>query len=408
MIYATLITLFSLLVSLRISKNIFAPATLVSALWLFCILAYQFYPHSLYPLKGQFHTAISIWVAAFTFSSLFTQSIFQKSSNTEDPNKSLRNLYFFISLISFPYVMWNIYSLLRDASLLNDIFYNLRNAALGNINGLEEGTSNNYFAPFWLVAYLIELLHFKKERTWIFIILLIINLSWAFLVMSKMVFLNIFISTLAILFFKKIIKTRILLISLAALFVFFSFFQLMRSTKSEIKDGELRYDFFTQYVLTGMPGFETVKPHSSEYFGQNTLRFFYAVGYETGLSDKKPVNPVLKFIYVDKNKKTYSNVYTTLYPFYKDFGYRGVFWFALLVGIFYGYIFKKASKKDNPMIISYSVFVSLMITQFMNETTFTTMSFLLQILIFSHLPYWINKKVRVSVQGQSILNAAEN
>ena len=98
-------------------------------------------------------------------------------------------------------MLWRIFNLLSDSGLLNNIFINLRNAASGNINGLEEGTSKNYFAPLWLVAYVIELLHFKKERTWIFIFLLFVNLIWAFLIMSKMTFLNIFVSTFIVLFF---------------------------------------------------------------------------------------------------------------------------------------------------------------------------------------------------------------
>lgn len=393
MIYAIIITSISLLLSLRTSKNIFAPATLVSALWLFCILAYNLYPHNLFHLKSQFYTGISIWVGIFTLSALFTQSIYQKSNNTEDPNLSLRNFYFLITLITFPYMMWYIFNLLKELGLTNDIFLNLRSAAEGNVRGLEEGTSKNYFAPLWLVAYVIELLHFKKKRVWILIILLIINVSWAFLIMSKMTFLNIFFATLVVLFFKKIIKTKTILISLAAIFVFFTYFQILRSREVELKNNELNYDFFTLYVLAGMPAFETIQPNSSASSGENTFRFFNAVAYKTGLTNKKAQDPVMKFIPVNENKKTYTNVYTVLYPYFKDFGYKGIFYFALLIGIFYGYIYKKALKNDNPMIITYSILVAALITQFMNETTVTTLSLLIQILILSHLPYWMNKKL---------------
>lgn len=395
MIYAATITLTSLLLSLRTSKNIFAPATLVSALWFFCILAYNLYPHNLFQLKSQFYLGISIWVSIFTLSSLFTQSIFQKSNNTENPNQSIRNLYVFITFITFPYMLWYIFNLLKDSGMLNNIFLNLRSAALGNIKGLEEGTSKNYFAPLWLIAYVIELLHIKKKRIWILIFLLFVNLSWAFLIMSKMTFLNIFVATLVVLFLKNIIKTKTILISLAAIFLFFSFFQILRSNKAEIKNNKLNYDFFTLYVLAGMPAFETIQPNSSESFGENSFRFFNAVAYKTGLTKKEAQNTILNFIIVDKDKKTYTNVYTTLYPYFKDFGYKGIFYFALFIGIFYGYIYKKALKKNNPMIVSYSILVAALVTQFMNETTVTTISLLIQILILSHLPYWTNKKVTI-------------
>ncbi|MDO9154721.1 MAG: O-antigen polymerase [Paludibacter sp.] len=395
MIYAIIITLISLLLSLRTSKNIFAPATIVSVLWLFCILAYNFYPHNLFQLKSQFYTGISIWVGIFTFSSLFTQSVFQKSNNTGNPNLSFRNFYFLVTIITFPYMMWYIFNLLRELGLTNDIFLNLRSAAEGNVKGLEDGTSKNYFAVLWLVSYVIELLHFEKKRTWILIFLLLVNLSWAFLIMSKMTFLNIFFATLVVLFFKKIIKTKTILISFAAIFVFFTYFQILRSRDVEIKDDKLNYDFFTLYVLAGMPAFETIQPSSSEYFGQNTFRFFDAIAYKTGLTNRKAQNPVMEFMPVNKTNKTYTNVYTTLYPYFKDFGYKGILFFALFIGIFFGYIYKKAIKKDNPMIITYSLLVAALITQFMNETTVTSISLLIQILILSHLPYWMNKKFTI-------------
>lgn len=404
MILAIIITSVSLFLSLRTSRNIFAPATFVSALWLFCIIAYNVYPHNLVLLKDQFYTAISIWVGIFTLSALLTQSIYQKPNNTEEPNLSLRNLYVVITLVTFPYFMWSVFSLLREHGLLDDIFINLRNAAAGQVKGMEDGTSMNYFAPLWLVAYVLELLHFKKERIWILIILFLVNFSWAFLIMSKMNFLYLFISTFVIFFFYRKIKTRTILISLGAVFLFFTYFQILRSREIELKDDNtLNYDFFTLYVLGGMPAFETVKPHSSGYVGQNTFRFVNAVTYKTGISDNKPPEAVLEFVNVAKkdNRKVFTNTYTTLYPFFKDFGFKGIWIFALIVGFFYGYIYKKAIKKDNPMIITYSIFVAMLVTQFINETTFTTMSFLLQILILSHLPYWVNKKVYVEAESES-------
>lgn len=404
MVYAILITFVSLLLSLRTSKNIFAPATLVSALWLFCILAYNIYPHNLVPLKSQFYTAISIWVGVFTLSALLTQSIYQKPNNTHEPNLSLRNLYVVITFITFPFFMWSIFNLLREHGLLGEIFINLRNAAAGHIRGLEEGTSRNYFAPLWLVTYVLELLHFRKDRLWIIVSLFLINFGWAILIMSKMNFLYLFISTFIIFFFYRKIKTRTILISLGVLFLFFTYFQILRAKEAELKDDKtLNYDFFTLYVLGGMPAFETVKPHSSVYAGEYTFRFVNAVTYKTGITSNKPPEAILEFVNVAQkdNKKVFTNTYTTLYPFFKDFGYKGIWIFALIVGFFYGYIYKKALKRDNPMIITYSIFTAFLVTQFINETTFTTMSFLLQILILSHIPYWINKKFTLRVASEN-------
>ncbi len=389
MIIALITIIISLVLSLSLSNKIFAPATIVAALWLFCIMAYWIYPHNLLALKDQFYIGISLWVGAFTFATLLTQSISQKSNNLTLPNEKIRNLYYILTLITFPLMLWKIYSLIISLGLTNNIFYNLRVLAIGNIKGVEDGTSQNYFASLWIVTYLIELLHFRKKNLWRLIILFLINISWAFLVMSKTSFLNIFLSTMVILLFKNIIKPKYIYLSLAAIFIFFTSIQIVRTSNLK-KNEKLSYDFFTLYVLSGMPAFETIKPHSSENLGENTFRFFYAVGQKLGISEIKAKKPILKYVPVNKDKTMSTNVYTTLYPFFKDFGFSGIFYSAFLIGIFYGYIYKKVLKKNNPMTITYSILVVSLVTQFMNETTISTLSFIIQILIFSHIPYWSN------------------
>lgn len=392
MIYAIITALLCLIISLRISRNILAPATIVSSVWLFCILAYWIYPHNLFSLNEQFYLGISIWLGAFSFSALLNQSLNKKINKNNEPSVNLRNLYFLVSLISFPIVVLKIYSIITQFGLLNNIFYNLRLLAVGNIKGYNESTSQNYFAALWIVSYLLELLHYEKKRIWNLIILFVINFGWAFLVMSKTIFLNIFLSTLVILLFKKIIKTRYIFISLALIFIFFTSLQLIRISKLN-KNEDLGYDFFSLYVLSGMPAFDTVKENSSENYGENTFRFFYAVGNKLGISDLKAKDPILNYVYVNKNKTIVTNVYTTLYPFFKDFGYYGIFYSALVIGFFYGYVYKKVQKNNKPMTITYSILVVGLVTQFMNETTISTLSFIIQILILSHIPYWSKKFV---------------
>lgn len=396
MIYALLIILVFLYLSILTSKNILSPATIVCGLWLFCISAYNIHQHNLYPLKDQFYTGISIWIASFAFFSLFTQSLSFKTTNNFEPNLNVRNLYFYITLLTFPFSVYHIYSLINELGLSSNLFINLRNLAVGNIKGMDEGTSNNYFATFWLVAYAIELLHYERKRLFQFIILLFVNLCWASIVMSKTMFLYIFVSTLVILLFKRIIKPKVIYISLGAIFVFFILLQLIRTPDNFKKDNELKYDFFSLYVLTGMPAFEQVRPNSSHYFGENTLRFFYAVGKPIGLTEKKAINPILDFIYVDKYKTTATNVYTNIYPYFKDFGYNGIMIFGIMIGIFYGYVYKKALMLNYPLTITFSIIVTGLITEFMNENTFTTLSFLIQVMLISHFPYWMNKKIIIN------------
>ena len=384
---AIAIILICLMISLITSKNIFSPAVIVSALWLFCLVLYWLYPHHFVKLNGNFYKSITLWVSFFTFFSLFSQSLKFKSNHSNEPDFRIRNLFFFISIISFPFAVFKIYNMLSQLGITTNILYNLRLAATGSLKGVDEETSRNYFATLWLITLAIEILHFDKKRILHIIFLVFINSVWAILVMSKIVFLSIFATILTILFFKKVIKPKILLISGIVLFGFFVILQIARTPNAKNVD-DLKYDFISQYLLTSLPAFEKIKPESAPIKGENTFRFYFAFNYRLGLSDIKPVETIHGFVDVGSQNAVYTNVYSVLYPYYKDFGNKGIVIFAIISGLFFGFIYKKATIGNNPMLICYALFIGGIICQFMNENLFTTLSLNIQILILSHLPYW--------------------
>lgn len=389
MVIALIIILTTLILSLITSNRILAPTTIISSIWLFIILAYWVYPHGYYPLKGQFYTAISLWVFFFGLFAMLRQSISVSKRHTEPPTKLIRDIYFIIALITFPISVFKIYSAIQEFGISSNIFAGLRDIALGSIQGMDEGLSNNYFATLWLVAYAIELLHYNKKNLYRILILLVINIAWAFLIMAKISFLLIFFVSLSILFFKDVIRPKVIFISLGVIFLFFTFVQVIRTTGAESKD-DLRYDFFSLYVLSGVPAFEKVAPSSSQHYGESTFRFFYKVAEKIGIVDVEAADSLQEFTNVGVKKKSNTNIYTTMYPFYKDFGYWGIVIFAMLTGLLYGYLYKAVVTEVYPSIIVYSIMMTSLFIQFMSENTFTAFSFLIQIIIFSYLPYWLN------------------
>ena len=70
------------------------------------------------------------------------------------------------------------------------------------------------------------------------------------------------------------------------------------------------------YLTSSIVAFDYfVEPSSAISFGENTLRFIYAVGHSLGISDA-PIQTILEFVGVPFP----TNTYTLMYPFYKDFG----------------------------------------------------------------------------------------
>ena len=393
MIVAIAVVFICLMLSVIIDRDIFSPGTIVSAVWLFCLIAFNVYPHSLFFSIVKFYQNITIWVLLFTLSSLFMKSIYLKQNHSNEPNNVITKIYFYITIVAFPLVSFKIIQLITELGINDNYFYYLRLAALGRLKGLGDGgTSKNFFAVIWLVAFLMELLHYDKKNKWRIIVLFAVNFLWALMIMAKLVFLTLFVSILFILYKKNIVKFRHLIVSVGVVFSFFLFLQIQRTHESmKSKDEKLTYDFFTQYVLAGMPGFEMAKPSSSKHFGENTFRFYYALTYRTGLGDVKPVNPVMHFtdVSLKKSNPMYTNTYTALYPFYKDFGNKGVAVFAIIIGVLFGYLYQKSKRGNNPMTLVYAILVSLLLVQFMTENIMTALSLNIQIFVFAHLPYWV-------------------
>lgn len=66
MIVAVIIISLCLVLSIIIDRDIFSSATIVSAVWLFCVIAFNVYPHNLIPLRTEFYTNVTYWVALFS------------------------------------------------------------------------------------------------------------------------------------------------------------------------------------------------------------------------------------------------------------------------------------------------------------------------------------------------------
>ena len=359
------------------NKKLYAPAVIVSALWTVALLLFIFFDHDLNQLHKTFLPAILIWVVSFSFFSLLAQSLnFNSPFKSVLPSKAARDIYFYFSIATLPFLIMNVQKILSTG--FNEHSFNaLRQANV-------EGTTAAFFVSFWLISFVLELFCLSNDNRWRVVFLFLINLFYAVVSLGKTNFLTLFAVTFIILWHKKIIKMKAIILGSGILFAIFVIIQILRS--NENYTFELN-DFISMYFLSGMPAFETVLPNSSHHFGENTFRFFYALSYEFGFSKIEPVDPVLQFIKVP----TITNTYTVLYPFYKDFGYPGIAFFSSIMGFFYGWIFKKMQLKDFYFMTLYAVLSVGLMIQFMNETIFTLFSQNLQYIIIALFPFIISK-----------------
>jgi oligosaccharide repeat unit polymerase len=374
-----------LVLSLICSRNnIFAPSVITSGIWFIVLLLYITVDNKLNPLTDKFLDAINIWIVLFCISSLFTQSLGRKKINRIEPSRLARNIFYYFSIITFPLVLLKAYYII-SLGISSNWMADLRTGAIGGIKELSIEDANPFYVVIWLVSYLIELYYYSKDNRKRVFVLFFIYLVFAFVSMAKIHFLILILSTIYILYVKQYIRFKHLIVGFVLLLSVLQGIQILRST-SKTSEHTIK-GTLELYLLSPQPAFETVKPNSSKQFGENTCRFFYAIKNKLGMSEIKPVDTILKFVYVGVG----TNTYTVLYPYYKDFGLMGIGIFAIIVGALSGFTYKRVMDGNIIYLIIYSLLLYEVIMQYGAEMFFTNLSLNLQRIIIAVLPFLITK-----------------
>jgi oligosaccharide repeat unit polymerase len=311
------------------------------------------------------------------------QSIKFGVNKSIQPSIFARNLLFYISLITFPLLLYKAYEITQLGGGV-DWMSILRKTAVGGLKNVDSKETSPFYVIIWMVSYLIELYYFSNSNKRRVIILFTMYFFYAVISMSKTNFLSLFLSTILILYLKKTINTKHILIGIVGIFLFLFGFQSIRNksdNKSAIKN------FITLYLLTNPPAFETITANSSKNPGENTFKFFYAVKNKLGLSETEPVEQILPFVNVPKSTNTYS----ILYPAYKDYGNMGIIIFSIILGLLLGFVFKQAQERSILFIIIYSFLLPQIFMQFAGDMFLTNLSLNLKRIIIVLIPFIISK-----------------
>ncbi len=380
MIFFLLIWLVLLLfVSYLLSnRDLMAPAVVTSGIWIFMLLMFLILKHSLPPLN-QVLLSIFLWTTCFVFAALLVQSLrFSVSSLGEKvPSVRIRDIYFLLSVFTYPLLLMFAYHAIKNGE--TGIWaLDLRKAVVDS----EGGPYGGLYLILWKVAYAIELTYYSRKNRLRFYVLLFLYVSMGILLMSKAVFLELALITIIILWYKGKIKMRHLLYSLAALCVLFITLQKMRHHLSSAEGA--KNDFFVLYIIGHMSAFDTLEPCSASNFGENVFRIFYAVPYKLGFSEIKPVDTLLPWIEEPIN----TNTYTGFYPFFVDFGQKGVALFALIFGSLFGWLYKKRKRGGGQFfIILYALLFNGLIMQYVAELFLTNFAAYAYSVLLVMLPF---------------------
>ena len=385
MIFVFLLLISLLVLSFMCSKNnIFSPGVITSGIWIICFLLFWILPHSLPPLRTQFLFSISLWATLLTVSALLVQSLFIKKSLLQaEPSVFIRNIYFWLSVATFPHLVLFAIEAIATGTTGNWAM-DLRMAALGQTANTD-GAYAGFHLLIWQVAFIIEFFYFSRKNWWKVLILGVIVLSLGMLTMAKITFLNMFLWIVFILYFKNKINLKQILIGGGALFFVFVFLQVVRHNIE--MDTEDKAGFLIMYVVGNMSSFDTLIPASSQHWGENVFRLYYSVMYRFGLSDIPPTDAILPFI----SEPLATNTFSGMYPFFKDFGYWGVGIFAGVLGLIFGWIFRRAQQGDAMYILIYTVLLPAIFMQYVAEQFFTNITTYMYQMVLIGIPFVFSK-----------------
>lgn len=375
-IVCALLLLFSILFCRR---RWYAPTLLLTAIWLLSIAFYAKIDHGLHPLTHQTTTILIIWLVAFCLSAWTMQSVYIKPFFKDiHPNPTIREAYFYLTLCTLPIMIFEMIWVMQHSG--GNLFSALRDA---NVSGVQGIRTTGFFVIFWIVSYILELQVATRERYGRVIVLFAVNLFYAFLSMGKMNFMILFLATAIILSKRQLIRVPHLAIGCIVLLFTFVGIQKMRGSYTNPSH------FTALYFTSSLANLNTnTQPQSSEHWGENTFRLYYAIKAKIDGGRTQPINPVLDFKRVEVGEHVFgSNTYTALYPFYKDFGKTGVVIFAILLGTIFGYLFKAAEDGSECAMVLYAILAGVIVMQIIGDTFFTVLSQNIQYLIAVILPY---------------------
>lgn len=344
--------------------DFFSPWALTLFIWGADIALY-FLQGTMDPIGPKFIECFSIWIATLIPTSLlsywFAQNDF--SNNPVDyaqpihtPQILFNVLCVVSGILTLVYAMriWSIVSMFD----LSNLLYNLRIYIIedNSVTGLLNHVQGLNFALF-----IVGLWMYPKISKWLLIYIIVVNIVFEVFRMEKSGILIMILGTIFMLYERRKIRIRSILLTFAGIIILFFFFNLSKEDVESESDSTF-LDFFGMYVTSPMVAFDRLYPDLSGNFGENTFCILYPylnmLGFNLEYTDR-----LQEFVWVP----IVTNVYTIMQPFYNDFGRLGIAFFGIVYGVFFGWTYRRFREGNPVFICIYTYLIEIIIIQFYND-----------------------------------------
>ena len=379
--------------------ELFSPWSITIGIWALILGLYYLLETKLYPITSQFYICLAIWLPIFCICSLSaywltsSQSHISDSSRGYSINNSVFTFFFAISVIITPLYVYRIYQIISMFDI-NDMMNNVRILALfGDGQGFL-----NYSSVINQSLFLVALWAYPRVPLWQIVVLAIACLMNGLAIMEKGTLFFVFISIIFVLFERKVIKVRSIVVSGLLVIGLFYLFNLGRAGEdSDYQKNETLLDFFAMYALSPPVAFCQLLPEVTPQFGTNTFGIVYLFLERFGVQDIVVKSKLQEFVFVP----VATNVYTLFQPFYIDFGYKGIAFFAMLYGVVTGWLYRLYRNGNSTGCCLYTFLVQVLVLQFYQENIFLSLVFVIQLAFFVTL--FTQNKIQLSFKSPNSL-----
>lgn len=365
--------------------DVFAPWTITVIVWLAILVMFQFQGNLLYPLGPKFLTCLTLWVPIFCLSSLATYAVMPRVDNPKEVsaelppfNGLLFNILYFVSMVITPLYLYRILQIVMMFDM-SDMLYNIRILA---IFGDESFGILNYSYVLNQVLLIVALWEYPRVQKWKLITIIIASLLSAFAIMEKGMLFFLFASLVFVLYEKRVIKMRSIMIAAASIVLIFFLVNTARDYREDAdpNDAMSFLDFFGIYIMSPSVAFEFVEEDVSPQWGSNTFQTIYLFLNRFG-GDYEVNKKIQEYVWVPLP----TNVYTIFQPYFEDFKFKGVAFFAMFLGVISGWFYRLSRNGNGFGKCAYSLIVYVLALQFFQENFFISIVHVIQFLFFVYL-----------------------
>lgn len=356
----------------------FSPWSITIIVWILILIFVKLEGNKLYPLTSQFYISISLWVPIICIVAFATFIVLQRQDQTNRVNEAISinntiyNILFYTTLLLTPTYFWQVYKIVSQFDA-TDLMNNIRLLAT---HGDGVGWLK-YTVVINQSLFLVSIWRYPKIPLWKLLTVYACNIVCSLSLMEKGSLFMLAFCTLFVLYEKKKIKLRTIAFAAGTLIILAYLFNNARESTNTSDSNMDFMDFFGMYITSPPVAFSRLTQDLSGQTGVNTFEVFYDFLNRFGIGNFNVLNKEQEFIMVP----VVTNVYTVMQPFYVDFGYGGVAFFAAVYGLFSGTLYHYCRKGNATSKCLYTFLVQILILQFYQENVFMSISGLTQLII---------------------------